>query len=142
MRPLSKFYLTLYDGWPSLWEIAMAKAKIKAKTPAKTKTKAKTKAEAKTKAKTKAMAMAKAPGPSGYLLGQIELFGFDFAPQGFAACQGQLLAISQNQQLFSLIGTNYGGNGTTNFALPKLAPVTQEGPYYFICISGTYPTRG
>ncbi len=114
--------------------MAKAKAKIKAKTPAKTTTT--------TTTTTKAKAMAKAPGPSGYLLGQIELFGFNFAPQGFAACQGQLLAISQNQQLFSLIGTNYGGNGTTNFALPKLAPVTQEGPYYFICINGTYPPRG
>jgi microcystin-dependent protein len=90
------------------------------------------------------IAMAKAPGPTppGYMLGQIELFGFDYAPQNFAACQGQLLPVSQNQQLFSLLGTNYGGNGTTTFALPKLAPATREGPFYFICTNGAFPERG
>lgn len=54
------------------------------------------------------------------MLGQIEIFAFDFAPAGFAACQGQLLSIAQNQALFSLIGPRYGGNGVTDFALPKL----------------------
>jgi len=48
------------------------------------------------------------------------MFGFNFAPQGWATCAGQLLPISQNTALFSLIGTYYGGNGTTNFALPDL----------------------
>lgn len=53
-------------------------------------------------------------------LGQIEAFPFNFTPKGWQPCQGQLLAISQNQALFALLGTTYGGNGTTNFALPDL----------------------
>ncbi len=53
-------------------------------------------------------------------LGQIEMFGFGFAPKSWAMCNGQLLPIQQNQALFSLLGTTYGGNGTTNFALPNL----------------------
>src|SRR5689334_3213432 len=53
-------------------------------------------------------------------LGQISLFGFNFAPRGWAFCQGQILAISQNQALFALLGTTYGGNGQTTFALPNL----------------------
>jgi microcystin-dependent protein len=52
-------------------------------------------------------------------LSQVELFGFNFAPTGWAQCNGQLLPISQNTALFSLLGTNFGGNGTTNFALPN-----------------------
>lgn len=44
---------------------------------------------------------------------------FGFAPRGWALCNGQLLPINQNQALFSLLGTTYGGNGTTNFALPE-----------------------
>jgi microcystin-dependent protein len=53
-------------------------------------------------------------------LGQIQMFGFNFAPRGWALCNGQILSISQNTALFSLLGTQYGGNGTTNFALPNL----------------------
>jgi microcystin-dependent protein len=53
-------------------------------------------------------------------LGQIALFGFNFAPTGWAFCAGQLLSISQNAALFSLFGTMYGGNGTSNFGLPDL----------------------
>lgn len=53
-------------------------------------------------------------------IGQIQLFGFNFAPRGWALCQGQLLPISQNQALFSLIGTIYGGDGRTTFGLPDL----------------------
>lgn len=48
------------------------------------------------------------------------MVGFNFAPKGWALCNGQLLAISQNQALFSILGTTYGGNGTNNFALPNL----------------------
>jgi microcystin-dependent protein len=55
----------------------------------------------------------------GYL-GEIMLFGGNFAPRGFALCNGQLLSISQNTALFSLLGTTYGGNGQTTFALPNL----------------------
>lgn len=59
-------------------------------------------------------------------LGQIATFSFGFAPKGWALCNGQLLAITQNQALFALLGTTYGGNGTTSFGLPNLqgrAPV-------------------
>lgn len=53
-------------------------------------------------------------------LGEIRLTSFNFAPKGWALCNGQLLPINQNQALFSLFGTTYGGNGQTNFALPDL----------------------
>ena len=53
-------------------------------------------------------------------LGEIRMFAGNFAPTGWAFCQGQLLLIAQNQALFSLLGTTYGGNGTTTFALPDL----------------------
>lgn len=53
-------------------------------------------------------------------IGQIMCAGFNFAPRGWARLDGQLLPINQNQALFSLLGTNYGGNGQTTFALPDL----------------------
>jgi microcystin-dependent protein len=53
-------------------------------------------------------------------LGQIFAVAFDFAPKGFALCNGQLLPINQNQALFALLGTTYGGDGRTTFALPDL----------------------
>jgi len=53
-------------------------------------------------------------------LSEIRIFSFNFAPKGWAMCNGQLLPINQNQALFSLLGTTYGGNGQTNFALPNL----------------------
>ena len=51
---------------------------------------------------------------------EIRIFGFNFAPRGWATCDGQLLPLSQNTALFSLLGTTYGGNGKSNFALPDL----------------------
>ena len=59
-------------------------------------------------------------------LGQISIVSFNFPPKGWAFCNGQLLPINQNQALFSLLGTMYGGDGRVNFALPNLqgrAPV-------------------
>ncbi len=53
-------------------------------------------------------------------LGEIKMFGGNFAPRGFALCDGQLLAIGQNSALFSLLGTFYGGDGRTTFGLPDL----------------------
>jgi microcystin-dependent protein len=53
-------------------------------------------------------------------LGEIRMFGGNFAPQGWATCDGQILPIAQNTALFSLLGTIYGGNGQTTFALPDL----------------------
>ena len=65
-------------------------------------------------------------------VGEIRMFGFGFAPQGWAPCNGQLLPINQNQALFSLLGTTYGGDGEATFALPDLrsrVPVGQgQGP--------------
>lgn len=54
-------------------------------------------------------------------VGEIRMFGGNFAPAGWAFCQGQLIAIAENDTLFNLIGTTYGGDGQTNFALPNLA---------------------
>ncbi len=51
---------------------------------------------------------------------EIRIFPFNFAPQGWAFCNGQLMPIAQNTALFSLLGTNFGGNGVSNFALPNL----------------------
>jgi len=54
-------------------------------------------------------------------VGEVRAFGFAFAPRGWMACAGQLLSIQQNSPLFSIIGTQYGGNGTTTFALPNVS---------------------
>jgi len=65
-------------------------------------------------------------------LGEIRMFGFNFAPRAWAMCNGQLLPISQNTALFSLLGTTYGGDGRSTFQLPELrgrAPIHQgQGP--------------
>ena len=65
-------------------------------------------------------------------LGEILLFAGNFAPRGWALCEGQILPINQNQSLYSLLGTTYGGDGQTTFALPDLrgrAPVSQGTGY-------------
>jgi microcystin-dependent protein len=70
--------------------------------------------------------------PETPYIGEISMFAGNFAIRGYATCQGQLLAISQNTALFSILGTTYGGNGQTTFALPDLrgrAPIGQgQGP--------------
>ncbi|HEX6833200.1 MAG TPA: tail fiber protein [Rudaea sp.] len=60
-------------------------------------------------------------------LGEIYIVPYNFAPRGFAFCNGQILSIAQNTALFALLGTTYGGNGTTNFALPDLQGRTPIG---------------
>ena len=65
--------------------------------------------------------------------GQLLLGAWGFAPKGYSACNGQLLQISQNQQLFSLLGTTYGGDGRVTFALPNLQGRTPIG------FSGAFP---
>ncbi|HTV84665.1 MAG TPA: tail fiber protein [Dyella sp.] len=65
-------------------------------------------------------------------LGEVQIFGFNFAPYGWALCNGATLSISQYATLYSLLGTNYGGNGTTTFQLPNL---TTRAP----CSQGTGP---
>src|SRR5213083_2453511 len=57
---------------------------------------------------------------SAPFVAEIRMFAGNFAPTGWAMCDGQILPISQNTALFSLLGTTYGGNGQTNFALPNL----------------------
>ena len=77
-----------------------------------------------------------------YFLGYIALFPYSFTPMGWVLCNGQLLNISQNQALFSLISNVYGGDGTSMFAVPNmlgLEPI--PGMAYYICTSGVYPTR-
>jgi microcystin-dependent protein len=64
---------------------------------------------------------------SNYYLGQVMLAGFGFAPKGFAQCNGQLMAIAQNNALFSLLGIQFGGDGRTTFALPNLQSRTPVG---------------
>lgn len=65
-------------------------------------------------------------------IGEVKLLGFNFAPMGYMTCQGQIISIAQNTALFSLLGTMYGGNGQTTFALPDLqgrVPIGQgQGP--------------
>ncbi|MBK8069330.1 MAG: phage tail protein [Rhodanobacteraceae bacterium] len=80
---------------------------------------------------------------SSPFVAEIRIVGFNFAPRGWAFCDGQLLPLSQNTALFSLLGTNYGGNGKSNFALPSFqgsAPVHHgQGPGlsdYFIGEAG------
>ena len=62
-------------------------------------------------------------------LGEIKMFGGHFAPRSFAKCDGQLLSINQNGALFSLLGTFYGGDGRTTFALPDLRGRLPIHPY-------------
>ncbi len=57
---------------------------------------------------------------SSPFVAEIRIFGFNFAPKGWAFCDGQIMPISQNTALFSLLGTTYGGDGVSNFALPNL----------------------
>ncbi|MGC2619888.1 MAG: phage tail protein, partial [Acidobacteriaceae bacterium] len=60
-------------------------------------------------------------------------------PDNYVPADGRLLAINTDTALFSLIGTNYGGNGTTNFALPDLRSAAPNNTQYLICISGVFP---
>jgi len=60
-------------------------------------------------------------------IGEVRIFGFNFAPTGWAQCNGQLLPIQQNTALFAVIGTTYGGNGTSNFALPNVQNIAHLG---------------
>jgi microcystin-dependent protein len=77
-------------------------------------------------------------------LGEVETFAFDFCPQGWSTLNGQLLSINQNQALFALLGTTYGGDGQTTFALPTAKPIfTATGAVLLQCIAlqGIFPSR-
>jgi microcystin-dependent protein len=81
--------------------------------------------------------VAAAGGGAPCTVGQIMLSASQTKANGVPA-DGQLLPISQYQPLFSLIGTTYGGNGTTNFALPNLGSVAPNHMTYTICVNGQY----
>ena len=72
-------------------------------------------------------------------LAEIMIVGFNFAPRGWAQCNGQILPINQNQSLFSLLGTTFGGDGRTSFALPDLRSRT---PIHIGSINGTTHNLG
>jgi hypothetical protein len=77
-------------------------------------------------------------------IGEVETFAFNFCPQGWSTLNGQLLQISQNTPLFSLLGTTYGGDGVKTFALPTAKPVfTATGAALLQCIAlqGVFPSR-
>ncbi len=78
-----------------------------------------------------------------FYLSQVVLFACTFVPRGWMACNGQLLPISANEALFTLLGTQYGGDGTTTFGLPKLSSPAGDGknPAYLICVDGIYPRQ-
>lgn len=92
------------------------------------------------------------PGPGlDNWLGEIVLVPYNFAPRGFAFCEGQELPVSQNQALFSLIGNYYGGDGRTTFNLPDTRPLeetskkmarTTRPPFrHAIALIGSFPSR-
>jgi microcystin-dependent protein len=73
-------------------------------------------------------------------LGEIRLMAFNFAPRGWALCNGQTLSIQQNNALFAVIGTFYGGNGVTTFQLPNLqgrVPISQSNGFAIGTLTGT-----
>jgi microcystin-dependent protein len=74
-------------------------------------------------------------------LGEIKLVGFDFAPPGWALCDGRLLRISQNTALFSLIEFTHGGDGRSTFALPDLRDQPVPGVNSIIAMQGIFPSR-
>jgi hypothetical protein len=77
-------------------------------------------------------------------IGQVMIFGGNFCPRGWALMNGQLMPISQNQALFSLLGTMYGGNGQSTFALPMAKPIfTGTGAPFVTCMAlfGVFPSR-
>lgn len=83
-------------------------------------------------------------------LGMVQLFAFSYAPQGWLPCNGQTLSITQNQALYAILGTTYGGDGKTTFCLPNLngyggtvsaAPSINGFDQYYIAVQGLFPVR-
>jgi microcystin-dependent protein len=74
------------------------------------------------------------------ILGTIILFAGTFAPKGWFECQGHTLSIQEHTALFSLLSTNYGGDGISTFCIPNLES-PQEGMRYIIAYEGIYPSR-
>ena len=83
-------------------------------------------------------------GPEGLnkpFIGEVRLFGGNFAPRDWAFCEGQLLSITQYPSLFSILGTIYGGDGRTTFGLPDLSEHRPGDVHYIIALQGFYPSR-
>jgi microcystin-dependent protein len=75
-------------------------------------------------------------------IAQVQLFAFNFAPQGWSTCEGQVLPINENAALFALLGTIFGGDGRQTFALPDLrGKAPADGLAYYISIQGIFPSR-
>jgi microcystin-dependent protein len=75
-------------------------------------------------------------------IGQIELFPYDFEPRGWTTCDGKLLQMNTNMALFSLLGTRFGGDGKTTFAVPDLRKaLPNSNMRYCIALEGVYPSR-
>ena len=75
-------------------------------------------------------------------VGAVHLFAFDFAPDGWATCEGQLLEMDENRALFALLGTKFGGDGVSTFALPDLRGEAPPNLQYCIALQGIYPRAG
>lgn len=81
------------------------------------------------------------------LIGEIRMFAGSFEPRGWARCDGRLLSISRHSALFSVVGTAYGGDGMTTFALPDLrerVPASRHAgtaPSFIIALEGDFPAR-
>ncbi|ACL76821.1 phage tail protein [Ruminiclostridium cellulolyticum] len=76
------------------------------------------------------------------ILGMIKLFPFSYIPYGWAACNGSIINIQSNAALYSLLGTQFGGNGSTTFGLPDLRGAELDSnTVYCIAIQGIYPQR-
>jgi len=80
-------------------------------------------------------------GAADCYIGQIELTANTYPPPGYMFAAGQTLAISQYQMLFSLLGVNYGGNGTSTFRVPDLRKQAPGGTAYILCYQGVFPSR-
>jgi hypothetical protein len=74
-------------------------------------------------------------------LGEVILFAGNFAPRGWAFAEGQLLQVAQNQALFAILGTTYGGDGQTTFALPDTRGDEPACMHYIIALQGIFPSR-
>lgn len=77
-------------------------------------------------------------------LGQVCFFAFMFTPRGWHECDGAVMSIAQNNALFALLGTQFGGDGRSTFALPKIAPIQSEhgAPVKaYIALEGIFPSR-
>lgn len=77
-----------------------------------------------------------------YLLGSIVLLPYNFTPIGFLQCNGQVVSVMQNEALFSLLGTQFGGDGINNFGLPNLQGAEPHPSIrFYMCSEGQYPQR-